>query len=42
MKPTEIRKPISKFIEQLVEGLNRKDLEAANRVPWAITLGCLK
>ncbi len=37
-----IRKPISKFIEQLVEGLDRKDLEAANRVLWAITLGCLK
>lgn len=37
-----IRKPISKFIEQLVHGLNRKDLEAANRVLWAITLGCLK
>jgi DNA-binding MarR family transcriptional regulator len=37
-----IRKPISKFIEHLVEGLNRKDLEAANRVLWAITLGCLK
>lgn len=37
-----IRKPISKFIEQLVEGLDRNDLEAANRVLWAITLGCLK
>jgi DNA-binding MarR family transcriptional regulator len=37
-----IRKPISKFIEQLVDGLERKDLEAANRVLWAITLGCLK
>ncbi len=37
-----IRKPISRFIEQLVEGLNRKDLEAADRVLWAITLGCLK
>ena len=37
-----IRKPISKFIEQLVDGLDRKDLEAANRVLWAITLGCLK
>jgi DNA-binding MarR family transcriptional regulator len=38
----EIRKPISKFIEHLVDGLDRKDLEAANRVLWAITLGCLK
>jgi DNA-binding MarR family transcriptional regulator len=37
-----IRKPISKFIEHLVDGLDRKDLEAANRVLWAITLGCLK
>jgi len=37
-----IRKPISKFIEHLVEGLDGKDLEAANRVLWAITLGCLR
>ena len=37
-----IRKPISKFIEHLVDGLHREDLEAANRVLWAITLGCLK
>ena len=37
-----IRKPISQFIEHLVDGLDGKDLEAANRVLWAITLGCLK
>jgi DNA-binding MarR family transcriptional regulator len=38
----KIRKPITRFIEHLVDGLDRKDLEAANRVLWAITLGCLK
>jgi DNA-binding MarR family transcriptional regulator len=38
----EIRKPIGRFIEHLVDGLDRKDLEAANRVLWAITLGCLQ
>jgi DNA-binding MarR family transcriptional regulator len=38
----QVRKPISQFIEHLVDGLDRKDLEAANRVLWAITLGCLK
>lgn len=37
-----IRKPISQFIEHLVDGLDGKDLEAANRVLWAITRGCLK
>lgn len=37
-----IRKPINQFIEHLVADLDRKDLEAANRVLWAITLGCLK
>ncbi len=37
-----IRKPISRFIEHLVDGLDGKDLEAANRVLWAITRGCLK
>ena len=37
-----IRKPISQFIEHLVDGLDGEDLEAANRVLWAITLGCLK
>jgi DNA-binding MarR family transcriptional regulator len=37
-----IRKPISKFIQQLVDGLDQKDLQAADRVLWAVTWGCLK
>jgi DNA-binding MarR family transcriptional regulator len=37
-----VRKPIGKFILHLVEGLDPKDLEAANKVLWAITRGCLK
>jgi MarR family transcriptional regulator for hemolysin len=36
------RKPIVKFIEHLVDDLDPKELEAANRVLWAITKGCLK
>jgi DNA-binding MarR family transcriptional regulator len=36
------RKPIIKFIEHLVDNLDPKELEAANRVLWAITKGCLK
>jgi DNA-binding MarR family transcriptional regulator len=36
------RKPIVKFIEHLVVGLEPKELEAANRVLWAITKGCLQ
>jgi DNA-binding MarR family transcriptional regulator len=36
-----IRKPIGKFIAHLVDGLEPKDLEAANNVLWAITRGCL-
>jgi DNA-binding MarR family transcriptional regulator len=36
-----IRKPISRFIQQLVKELDQHDLEAANRVLWAITQGCL-
>lgn len=37
-----IRKPIGKFILKLVDGLDTKDLEAANKVLWAITKGCLQ
>jgi DNA-binding MarR family transcriptional regulator len=37
-----VRKPIGKFILHLVDGLEPKDLEAANKVLWAITRGCLK
>lgn len=36
------RKPIVKFIEHLVDDLDPKELEAANRVLWAITKGCLE
>jgi DNA-binding MarR family transcriptional regulator len=36
------RKPIIKFIEDLVDDLDPKELEAANRVLWAITKGCLR
>lgn len=37
-----VRKPIGKFILHLVDDLEPKDLEAANKVLWAITKGCLK
>ncbi len=37
-----VRKPIGKFILHLVDNLDPKDLEAANKVLWAITKGCLK
>jgi DNA-binding MarR family transcriptional regulator len=37
-----VRKPIGKFILHLVDGLDPQDLEAANKVLWAITRGCLK
>jgi DNA-binding MarR family transcriptional regulator len=36
-----IRKPIGKFIQHLVDDLDPKDLESANKVLWAITKGCL-
>ena len=38
---TVLRKPMSRFIAQLVDGVAPADLEAANRVLWAITTGCL-
>jgi DNA-binding MarR family transcriptional regulator len=38
----KVRKPIGKFIEHMVDGLDAKDLEAANKVLWAITKGCLQ
>ena len=37
-----VRKPIGKFIRQLVDDLQPNELEAANKVLWAITRGCLK
>ena len=37
-----VRKPIGKFILHLVDDLDPKDLEAADKVLWAITRGCLK
>ena len=39
---TAVRKPIGKFILHLVDGLDPEELEAANKVLWAITKGCLK
>jgi DNA-binding MarR family transcriptional regulator len=39
---TAVRKPIGKFILQLVDGLTPKEIEAADKVLWAITSGCLK
>lgn len=36
-----VRKPISDFIVHLIDGVNAKDLEAANRALWALTRGCL-
>lgn len=38
---TVVRKPISRFIAELVDDVDPQDLEAANRVLWAITTGCL-
>jgi DNA-binding MarR family transcriptional regulator len=37
-----IRKPISKFIQDLVQDLDDEDLAAADRVLWAVTQGCLR
>jgi DNA-binding MarR family transcriptional regulator len=37
-----VRKPIGKFILHLVDNLDPKDLDAANKVLWTITRGCLK
>jgi DNA-binding MarR family transcriptional regulator len=39
---SSVRKPIGKFILHLVDDLDAGDLEAANKVLWAITRGCLK
>ena len=36
-----LRRPIGRFIAQLVDGADSGDLEAANRVLFAITRGCL-
>jgi len=36
-----VRKPISRFISGLVADVDPADLDAANRVLWAITSGCL-
>jgi DNA-binding MarR family transcriptional regulator len=37
----KLRRPISRFIAELVEDVAAVDLEAANRVLFAITRGCL-
>lgn len=39
---TAVRKPIGKFILHLVDGLDPKDLEAADKVLFAITKGCVR
>jgi len=36
-----VRKPISDFIVHLMDGVNARDVEAANRALWALTRGCL-
>jgi DNA-binding MarR family transcriptional regulator len=36
-----IRKPINSFIVHLIDGVNARDLAAANRALWAVTSGCL-
>jgi DNA-binding MarR family transcriptional regulator len=37
-----LRIPISQFVSNLVEGVDEADLDAANRVLWAVTSGCLE
>jgi DNA-binding MarR family transcriptional regulator len=37
-----VREPIGRFIRHLVDGLDPKELDAANKVLWAITKGCLQ
>jgi DNA-binding MarR family transcriptional regulator len=39
---SRLRKPISEFVSNLVEDVDEADLEAANRVLWAVTSGCLE
>lgn len=39
---TAVRKPISRFIARLVDEVPKADLDAANRVLFAITRGCLE
>lgn len=38
----QLRKPIAAFINQLVDGLDEADIEAATRVLLVITRGCLE
>jgi DNA-binding MarR family transcriptional regulator len=37
-----LRKPISAFVSNLVEDFDEADIDAANRVLWAVTSGCLQ
>lgn len=37
----KMRQPISRFIQELVEGVSEKDLRAANRVLWQVTQGAI-
>jgi DNA-binding MarR family transcriptional regulator len=39
---TRVRKPISDFIVHLMDGVNSRDLAAADRVLLKITRGCIK
>lgn len=36
-----VRKPISDFIVHLIDEVSTREIEAANRVLWVITRGCL-
>ena len=36
-----VRKPVSRFIKQLIEQIDEADIEAADRVLWTVSQGCL-
>ena len=37
----KMRQPISRFIQELVEGISERDLRAANRVLWQVIQGAI-
>jgi len=37
-----VRKPVSKFIRGLIEQVEKRDIEAADRVLWTVSIGCLE
>jgi len=37
-----VRKPVSKFIRGLIEQVEERDIEAADRVLWTVSIGCLE